>query len=83
MGPARGFNASAVREIGAAIARLSDADLRARFDAPSMDALELYPSIWVREGEASLQWLLEVFAQLQRFLTRAVAHNSGILIWLN
>lgn len=72
-----------MRAIGAAIARLSDDDLRARFDAPSMDALELYPSIWVREGEAALQWLLKVFAQLQRFLTRAVAQDCGILIWLN
>lgn len=84
-GPARGFTSKELKEISAALAPLSTADLRKRFDPPRMKKLEIYPDIWDRDpaDDDTLGYLLEYFEQLKSFLAHGAEHNFALLVYIN
>jgi hypothetical protein len=84
-GPPRLLSSADVRRIHAALARLSDDDLRARFDGARMDELDVYPTIWTRpvEEDDALGWLMDNVAPLRALVERAVAARCGLLVELS
>lgn len=83
-GPARTFTAAETREVAAALARVSDEELRARFAPAEMMRLEIYPEIWDRDpaDDDTLGYLMAYVAELRNALGTAVARGHGLLVTL-
>jgi len=82
-GPAWVFTAAETRGIAAAVAAISDEELRARYDPKAMDAADVYPSrIWVRDGDEALDYVMEYIAILRATLQKAVEMNRGLMLTL-
>jgi len=82
-GPARAHDAEAVRQISAALARLTPAMLTAAFDPVAMTTAEIYPQIWTREPATNRDDLLETFEMLRAFIAAAAAAGEAIVVWLD
>ena len=83
LGPARFLTPAQVREVAAALASFSEAELRKNFNPQDMQAQEVYPdSIWVRDGEDALNYLLENFWPLAQFYAEAAERGDAVLQWL-
>jgi hypothetical protein len=83
-GPAWVFTAAETRGIAAAVAGISDEELRARYDPRAMDAADVYPSrIWVRDGDEALDYVMEYIAILRATLQEAVEMNRGLMLTLS
>lgn len=82
-GPARYLTPSQVREVAAALSRISTPELRARFDPRAMEDAEIYPrEIWVREGEEAFDYLLEAYVPWAAFYRAAAERGDGMIAWL-
>jgi uncharacterized protein DUF1877 len=82
-GPAWVFTAAETRGIAAAVAAVSDEELRARYDPSAMDAADVYPSrIWVRDGDEALDYVMEYITMLRGTLAEAVEKNRGLMLTL-
>jgi hypothetical protein len=82
-GPARGFTAQQVCAIVDALEKVSNDDLRARFNGKEMDEQEIYPQIWERDNLQGLDMLMQSLSSLRILLKRAVELKCGVLTWLN
>jgi hypothetical protein len=80
MGPPRFLEAAVVRKIAEQLADVSDEILRVRFDPKQMDALDVYPKIWVRDGEEGFDWLCEYFREFAEGYGKAAARGDAMLI---
>ncbi|MFJ2835460.1 DUF1877 family protein [Nocardia sp. NPDC087230] len=49
------------------------------FDAAAMDAAEVYPNIWVRDGESGLHYLRHHYDGLEHVFRYAAERGSGFL----
>ncbi|KAB8195611.1 DUF1877 family protein [Lysobacter maris] len=80
-GPARLLRAERVRTIADALIDVSE--LRARYAPQAMEAAGVYPdSIWVRDGNEALDYLLEHYRELRRFYRDAAGRGDGVLLWI-
>jgi hypothetical protein len=84
-GPARVLSSAETRVAHHALARLTEDDLRARFNPADMMKKEVYPEIWDRspEEDDTLGYLLEYVETLKSFLAQAVERNQGLVVYLN
>lgn len=78
-GPARLLEPEAVGSVAAALGRVSDADLRARFDPVDMQRLDIYPQMW-DEPDVLEEYLMPYVAQLRDFYVRAASRGEGVLV---
>ena len=83
-GPARVLSAADTRAAHEALTRLSDDELRGRFDPAEMSKKEIYPEIWDRppEEDDTLGYLLEYVGTLREFLGQAVQQRQGLVLYL-
>lgn len=82
-GPARYLTPSQVREIAAALGRISASDMRARFDPRAMEDAKVYPQeIWVRDAEEALEYLIENYVPWAAFYRAAAERGDGMIAWL-
>ena len=83
-GPARVFTAAETKAIEAALARLTEVELRSRFDPQDMKAKEIYPDIWDRDPKEddTLGYLIEYFRLLRGFLRQAADSQVGLVVVL-
>jgi len=81
-GPARTLTVAETREVAAALTRLDDATLRARFAPAEMMRLEIYPEIWDRDPaeDDTLEYLMEYLSELRGALNTASAQGLGLLV---
>lgn len=77
-GPSRLLDPEQVRHFYQAILAITPDELRARFDAKHMMALEIYPNLWDQPGEAD--WLVGEFQRLRSFLQEQVAMGDRWLM---
>jgi hypothetical protein len=84
-GPARAFTSARVREIDAALARISAQDLRARYDAQKLDREGIYPHIWDRpdEEQSNREDLAIRYEQVRQFVATLARDGLGMLVYLN
>jgi Domain of unknown function (DUF1877) len=68
------------RAIATALAALSDAELRARYDPAEMMRLEIYPEVWDRAPEEGLGNLINSIASLRDLLDIVVGRGYGLMV---
>lgn len=69
-----------VRDIAEALAAIGEDQLRDAFDPAAMAAADIYPDIWVRDGEEALDYLLAHFPTLVEFYRATAAAGHGALL---
>ncbi|MDH0863483.1 YfbM family protein [Mitsuaria sp. GD03876] len=69
-----------VRDIAAALAAITEDQLRDAFDPAAMAEADIYPDIWVRDGEEALDYLLVHFPTLVRFYRTTADAGHGALL---
>ena len=80
-GPAKVNDPAQVREIGEALAALSDAELMRQYDGLKMEELKIYPGGWASDGT----WKKELgrdFTRLREFYRRAAAAGDATISWI-
>ena len=82
-GPARLLSPDEVKKIAAVLRSQSVEKLRARYDAKKMDALEIYPGIWTRDGIEALNYLMEHYVKLAPFYNKSAVSGRAVLIVLS
>jgi hypothetical protein len=83
LGPARVFFSAEVEAIARGLFAIPQSTLRERFDPRRMTELEIYPAVWDREGERTinLDYVLEAIDTLTSFVAAAVEARQGLLIY--
>lgn len=79
----RTFTPLETREIAAALAAVSDDELRARFDPAEMMKLEIYPEIWDREpdgNEDPIGYVMSAIADIRETVNGAAQRGWGLLV---
>jgi hypothetical protein len=69
-----------VQLVNQALQAISHQDFIARYDAKALDKAEVYPQIWVRDGQDGLNYVLEYFSELKAGYEAAAASGEGLLI---
>jgi hypothetical protein len=82
-GPARAVRSEDVHKIDTALEPLTAEELRQRFDADRMSALEIYPFGWSHDPDGELQYLLEFYGELRAFVRRTAERGHGLLVYLS
>jgi hypothetical protein len=84
-GPPRVFTSAETRAIAAALAAVTDEDLRSRFSPEAMMRAEIYPEIWDRdpEDDDTLGYLMEYVAVLRDAMTAVTSRGHGLLVVLS
>ncbi len=81
-GPARLFTSVTVKAIEAKISGITTEQLRSNYNPEVMDKLDIYPSIWVRDGEEGFEYISEYFESLKAFVHKCASHNLGMAVYL-
>jgi hypothetical protein len=84
-GTPRAFRSQEVREIHEALRPVNAETLRSRFDPAEMMELGIYPEIWDRDpdDDDTFGYCAEYFENLKEFLGRAVAIESGMIVFVS
>ena len=83
-GPARFLSPDQVRRVAESLATITPEALAQRFDAKDMEAQQIYPDvIWVRDGQAALDYALDNYQPLRVFYRDAAARGDAVIQWLS
>ena len=79
-GPAQYLTPDQVRETATALGTLELSALKESLDVVEMEKLMVYPGFWSQAG--TLDFLLDSFAALQAFYTKAASNHQAIVSFL-
>ncbi|MGO1073848.1 YfbM family protein [Lysobacter sp. CA199] len=80
-GPARILTTEQVKQIAEALP--NEDDFKAAYAPEAMEAAQIYPDvIWVRDGQESLDYLVENYRELVAFYRAAATRGDGAILWL-
>jgi hypothetical protein len=81
-GPARVLRSNEVGELYSALGDIDENVLRERFNPEEMMNLEIYPDIWDRnpDEDDTLDYCVEYYRDLRRFLSEAVGNSMGLVV---
>lgn len=82
-GPARYLTPSQVKAIAEELAAVNPQAFSASYNPAALDAAEVYPQIWERDGADGLEYVLHYFIQLSSFYQSAAERGDAALIYLN
>ncbi len=82
-GPGHYLRPDQVKKLYSDIAMLSTADLQGRYDPAKMDALNIYPTGWMENGDDLLDYLLEYFENVKEVYSTASANNEALITFLS
>lgn len=82
-GPARFLTADQVKAVAAALDALGEEGFRSRYAPQAMEDAQIYPDIWVREGDEALDYVMHYYRHLVAFYADAAQRGDGALLWLN
>jgi hypothetical protein len=84
-GQPRVFTSTETRAIAAALAAVTDEDLRSRFAPEAMMRAEIYPEIWDRDpkDDDTLGYLMEYVAVLREAMRTVTSRGHGLLVVLS
>lgn len=80
-GPARLFDSRMVREIHERISGITGEQLHSRYDPEAMEKMDIYPNIWVSEGEEGFEYIEDYFENLKAFIADCVKHQLGMAVY--
>ncbi len=81
-GPARVIRSGDVERIHRLLSEIDVAALRERYDPAEMDRLDIYPNIWVRDGDDGFDYIAEHFERLKGFVAHCAGHGLGMAVYL-
>lgn len=81
-GPARVLTPPEVQVISAALSSITGEAFAAKFDPARMEAEEIYPQIWERDGSEALDFLQHFFPSLVNFYAEAAQKGNAVVLWL-
>lgn len=81
-GPPRFLTISEVAEVSKALNDLPADQLRRRYDPKAMDAADVYPHVWKREGLEGFDWLQSTLQELVAFYGRAATQRKAVILAL-
>ncbi len=82
-GPAMLLSKDQVKEFSDALGKLSEEQLKERFDPEAMDKAGVYPGVW-DEGDEAFEWLFEVIdSELKPFFSTASQNGNSVLLWMD
>ncbi|MEO0424653.1 MAG: YfbM family protein [Pseudomonadota bacterium] len=81
-GPARAYRSSQAHELHQVLATIDRDRLREGFHPAEMDRLDIYPTIWVRDGDEGFDYIAEWFDRLKEFIAHCATHGIGFVIYL-
>ncbi len=81
-GPARLLRSDTVKVIEQKLSQLSRHQLYQNYDPAAMDKLDIYPNIWLRDGDEGFEYIAEYFQSLKDFVEHCSQHNLGMAIYL-
>lgn len=81
-GPARLFKSQTVKEIERQISGITREDLNRNYDPKKMEKLDIYPNIWVRDGDEGFDYIADYFDSLKSFVSHCSKYNLGMAIYL-
>jgi hypothetical protein len=81
-GPARFLTPEQVAAVHAALTGLTPEALAQRFDPQNMEIQDIYPDIWMRDGDEALDYVLAFLPTLQTFYRDATARGDAALLWM-
>jgi hypothetical protein len=79
-GPMRVVSPEQVKDIAAALSKVTPEELSARYDPPALDKARIYPTTWVRDGPEGLKYLLSFFGPFQAFYKRAAENGQAVVL---
>lgn len=84
-GPARAIGSGEVREIAAALGRLSPDELRGRYAPEDMMNKQIYPEFWNRDEDEDdpLGYCIGYFDELKAFVGDAASRKLGLLVHIS
>lgn len=81
-GSARILAPDRVHATSHALAKITVAEFRSRFNPSQMEAADIYPNIWIREKDTILEELTAHFENLTSFYRHTASRNDGALLWI-
>jgi len=82
-GPGRVFTSQHVKQIDEALQGISKEEFESRFDPVKMMEEDVYPNIWDRSKEESLEYISEYFVELKGYIHRTAEQNMGLIVGLS
>lgn len=82
-GPAHLILPEDVKDSSEALQKITGPDLQKAFKPEDMENKEIYPDIWVRDGEEALQYLLFYFVKLRDYYKDTADKGYGMLTYLS
>ena len=79
-GPARVLSPEEVQAVATAIEPIDARSAAAAYDPQAMDDAGIYPTVWARDGDEGLQWLLHYLPALKAFYRNAAASRSAVVL---
>ncbi|MCW3105754.1 MAG: hypothetical protein JWQ09_260 [Segetibacter sp.] len=70
-----------VKELSEEISKISDEDLRKRYDAKKMTELDVYPNSW--EDDDIVDYLTDNFRTIQKVYAEAAKNDEAIITFIN
>jgi hypothetical protein len=77
-----GIPSQQVRDLANALAAIQPEDLRQRLDVKELDDRAIYPGHWQRNGY-SADWVVDTYADMRAFITRAAERGLGLILYIN
>src|SRR4051812_5154835 len=81
-GPARLLSPVEVKEVAKALEGETEAKVAVRYDPKKMDAMQIYPEIWTRDGKEALDELLDTYGKFVSFYKKAASSEGYVLLVL-
>lgn len=81
-GPARLIESGMVQAIHERLKTITTAELRKHYDPVEMEKLDIYPNIWVRDGDEGFDYIAEYFVKLKSFVETLAKADLGMAVYL-
>lgn len=82
-GPARAMTAAQVATAASFLEALPPETLMQRYDAAKLDAADIYPNIWKRDGEDAKTYVRDSYDTLRQYMATAARKRMGMVIALS
>lgn len=82
-GPARFLEADKVKAVSDALQSLGEEAFQRRYAPQAMEQAQIYPDIWVRDGDEALDYILDNYRRMVVFYSDAAQRGDAALLWLS
>ncbi|MRW83814.1 DUF1877 family protein [Pseudoduganella sp. FT26W] len=81
-GPARVLQPAEVQALAGTLAGIDAAQLRARYVPEQLTEADIYPSMWDRNDDTDLDYVIENYLHMATFYRGAAERGDGVLLYI-